>query len=120
MTDAAADLPVTSLRQAQESLLEAARASASRRAATTLYGGHGAVLRQTALALLAGAELAEHASPPEATLQVLAGSIRLISGERQWRLAAGDLAPIPPERHSVAADEDSVFLLTVRHAMGPA
>lgn len=97
----------------QEELLARARAASARRAAHTVHGGDG-MLRQTALALLAGAELAEHDSPPEATLQVLSGRIRLNGRGRHWELRAGELAPIPPERHSVAAIEDSVFLLTVR------
>lgn len=101
----------TSLTALQERLLETARTTHAHRAAHTVYGG--AQLRQTALALLAGAELAEHESPPEATLQVLTGRIRLVGASRHWELAAGDLIPIPPERHSVAAIDDSVFLLSV-------
>lgn len=79
----------------------------------TVHGGDG-VLRQTMIVLLAGAELSEHDSPPEATLHVLAGTIRLIGFERAWELTADDLIPIPPERHSVTAVDDSTFLLTVR------
>lgn len=101
----------------QETLLVAAGTAGARRAARTVYGGEG-LLRQTALALLAGAELAEHDSPPEATLQVLTGKVRLFGDQRDWELAAGALIAIPPERHSVAAVEDSVFLLTVRRDTG--
>jgi quercetin dioxygenase-like cupin family protein len=94
-------------------LLETARSSGSHRAADTLYGDKDTLLRQTLIALLAGAELAEHSSPPEASLHVLSGSLRLIGDGRHWDLSAGDLVGIPLERHSVTALEDSVFLLTV-------
>lgn len=101
-----------------EELLATAGRSHARRAATTLYGGRDMILRQTPIALLADAELAEHESPPEATLQVLRGRIVLHGADREWELVTGDLIPIPPERHSVRAIEDSVFLLTVIRAAG--
>lgn len=96
----------------QGALLERAREARARRAAITVYGGRDAVLRQTMIALLAGSELAEHESPPEATLHVLAGRIALIVGAREIELAAGDHIEIPHERHAVTAEADSVFLLT--------
>ena len=68
---------------------------------------------ELAAALWHGTELGEHDSPPEATLQVLTGRVRLIGLDREWELTAGELAPIPPERHSLAALEDSAVLLTV-------
>ncbi len=116
MTDAEQDLEATSLVELQAALLEAARASSARRAADTVYGGRDTLLRQTAMALLAGGELGEHASPPEATLQVLSGRVRLSGAGRSWEVAAGELLPIPPERHSLAALEDSVVLLSVLRA----
>ena len=97
----------------QDTLLAAAREAHARRAARTIHAG-GILLRQTVLALLEGAELAEHDSPPEARLQVLTGRVRLIGQGRSWEVRAGELIPIPPERHSVTALDDSVFLLTVR------
>src|SRR5690606_39178233 len=97
----------------QEVLLASARASTARRASSTVYGGPDLRLRQTAMALLAGAELGEHESPPEATLQVLVGRVRLSGAGRGWELSASGLLPIPPERHSLAALEDSVILLSV-------
>lgn len=99
------------LDQLSASLFESARESRAERAAHTVHAG--VLLRQTALALLAGAELSEHDSPPEATLQVLNGRIWLQSQGRHWEVGAGELVPIPDERHAVAALEDSVFLLTV-------
>lgn len=106
----------TSLPAVQESLLATARTAHARRAAATVYGGRDALLRQTALALLAGVELGEHDSPPEATLQVLTGRVRLNGRDRSWELTTGDLIAIPPKRHSVTALEDSVFLLSVLRA----
>lgn len=102
--------------QEQERLLERANAARARRAAATIYGSRDTVLRQTVIALLAQSELAEHDSPPEATLQVLSGRIQLIVGDQPTALVAGDLIEIPPERHSVTALEDSVFLLTAIRA----
>lgn len=101
------------LQELRDTLLAQARTASSGRAARTVRGGDG-LLRQTAIALLAGAELAEHDSPPEAVLQLLAGRVRLNGRERHWMVGAGQLVPIPPERHSVSALEDSVLLLTVR------
>jgi quercetin dioxygenase-like cupin family protein len=70
-------------------------------------------LRQTLVALRAGAEMGEHESPGAASLQVLSGSVRLVAGESSVGLAAGQIAPVPDSRHSVHADEDSVVLLSV-------
>lgn len=106
----------TNLVELQESLLATARDSSAHRAAHTVYGGGDAMLRQTVMALLAGAELGEHEAPPEATLQVLTGRVRLSAGERSWELSTGDLVPIPGERHSLAALDDSVVMLSVLRA----
>ncbi|MEU3310541.1 cupin domain-containing protein [Nocardiopsis sp. NPDC006832] len=102
------------LKALAEDLLGKARGAHAHRAATTVYGDRDSLLRQTALALLKDTELAEHESPPEATLQVLTGRIRLNGHGREWELTGGEIVPIPPERHSVTALEDSVFLLSVR------
>ncbi|WP_338056628.1 LuxR family transcriptional regulator [Salinibacterium metalliresistens] len=110
------NVAATDLVALQEKLLATARTAHAHRAADTVYGSRDTVLRQTILALLAGAELAAHDSPPEATLQVLTGRVRLIGDGRSWDLDAGALVPIPPERHAVTAIEDSVFLLTVIRA----
>lgn len=93
--------------------LKAACAARSGRAAHTIYGGSEHTLRQTLVALAAGQELAEHESPPEATLQVISGTVRLDSADQTWQGVAGDLVPIPPERHSLVAVEEAVVLLTV-------
>ena len=73
----------------------------------------GTSMRATLIALAQGHELAEHDAPPTATLQVVRGRIRLQAGEREWPVDAGQLIPIPPQRHSVKADTDAAFLLTV-------
>lgn len=93
--------------------LDAARAADTGRSSATVYGGHEHRLRQTVIALLAGRELAEHESPGDATLQVLHGRVRLVTPTASWDGRSGDLIIIPPERHSLAADEDAVVLLTV-------
>ncbi|CCH77279.1 conserved hypothetical protein [Nostocoides japonicum T1-X7] len=94
-------------------LRRTAEASHSGRAAHTVHGGHEHALRQTAIALLAGQELAEHESPGEATLQVLAGRVRLTAGDEAWEGGSGDLVAIPDARHALRALDDAVVLLTV-------
>ncbi|MER6328994.1 cupin domain-containing protein [Streptomyces sp. NPDC001034] len=96
--------------------LERARANPAGRSAETVYGGHEHHLRQTLLALTAGTELAEHDSPGEATVLVLHGRVRLLSGDASWDGMAGDLLVVPPARHSLQALEDAAVLLTVAKA----
>lgn len=103
----------TSLDDLAEDLLGRAHAAHSGRAAHTVFGGSAHVLRQTAIALVAGQELAEHNSPGDATLQVLRGRVRLSSLSGSVEAGADDLVIIPPERHALAALEDAVVLLTV-------
>ncbi|WP_324786905.1 cupin domain-containing protein [Streptomyces sp. H51] len=98
--------------EAREHLERAAAAPAGRSAAT-VYGGHEHTLRQTLLALTAGTVLAEHDNPGEATLLVLRGRVRLVSGDTSWDGRTGDLLVIPRARHSVEALEDAAVLLTV-------
>ncbi len=98
--------------------LEKASASSSGRSAHTVYGGHEHVLRQTMIALRAGSHLDEHASPGEATLQVLHGRVTLVAGDDRWNGSPGDLMVIPDSRHALHAVEDSVVLLTVAKPAG--
>jgi quercetin dioxygenase-like cupin family protein len=70
-------------------------------------------LRQTVIALRAGAGLGEHESPGPASLVVLRGRVRLVAGEETVAVAAHEFSPIPDRRHSLHADEDSVVLLSV-------
>jgi len=79
----------------------------------TVFGGHEHDLRQTLIALQAGAKLHEHDAPDEATLQVLVGDVRLSAAADQWDGSAGDYLVIPQERHELEALSDAVVLLTV-------
>jgi quercetin dioxygenase-like cupin family protein len=96
---------------AREQLEEARRNGG--RAASTVFGGHEQVLRQTVIALVAAAEMKEHESPGAATLHVLSGRVRLTAGADSWDGRTGDLIVIPSARHGLVALEDSVVLLTV-------
>lgn len=92
--------------------LTAARESASSRAATTVVGGHEQALRQTVLGLTAGASLAEHDNPGEATLFVISGRVALTADGNEWEARTGDMLVIPSARHVLRAEEDSAVLLT--------
>ena len=102
----------TSLDAVAREMLADARAATSRRASRTIVGGHEHVMRQTVVALVAGAVLAEHENPGEASLHVLAGRVTLRCGEDAWDARSGDLIEIPRGRHAVHATEDAAFLLT--------
>ncbi|HEV2778085.1 MAG TPA: cupin domain-containing protein [Actinophytocola sp.] len=93
--------------------LKKATENTQRRSAKTVFGGHEHVLRQSVIALAAGAVMADHLSPGEATLQVLRGRIRLTAGKDSWEGRTGDLLDIPGARQSIKALEPSVVLLTV-------
>jgi quercetin dioxygenase-like cupin family protein len=95
------------------SQMQAAVQTTSGTSAKTVYGGHEHVLRQTLIGLRAGAVMAEHANPGEATLHVLAGRVRLVAGDDAWEGRVGDLLIVPPGRHSVEVLEDAAVLLTV-------
>ena len=80
---------------------------------------HDGELRQSIIALRAGASLGEHNSPPAATLQVLQGQVRLLVGQDvQGEFSAGELSVLTHERHSVTAVTDAVFLLTTVTSVG--
>ncbi|WP_197319120.1 hypothetical protein [Saccharomonospora sp. NB11] len=102
---------VTAVAALAAELLDEAAGRQARRTARTLVSGNA--LRSTLIALLAESELAEHDSPPAGTLHVLGGTVLLRTPSRQWELAEGDLATLPPERHSVYALTDATLLLTV-------
>lgn len=102
---------VTDLHALSDALLTQARSDDRGRAAHVVVAGD--LQRATAIALLSGQGLDEHAAPPAASLQCVLGRVRLHSGADEWRLTAGQLVAIPPDRHSLDAEEDSVVLLTV-------
>src|ERR1700761_8227683 len=91
-----------SLTAAADEQLARARQSNSGRSAQTIYGGHEHFLRQTVIAVVAGRELGEHYGPGEATLQVLAGSVKVTAGSDAWEGGIGDFLVIPAVRHSLA------------------
>lgn len=83
------------------------------RAAQTVMGGHERVLRQTLIAMVKDATLAEHANPGEATVYVLRGRVVLASNGETWEGRDGDLLVVPDAAHSLQALQDSAILLTV-------
>lgn len=100
------------LHQLGRDLLGQAASENSGRAARTLpHPVDG--LRQTVIALRAGAELGEHESPGAASLLVVHGAVRLLAGEQSVELRTHQFSPVPDRRHSLTADEDSVVLLSV-------
>ncbi|MGP6174160.1 cupin [Corynebacterium sp. A21] len=90
-------------------LLEKALAAENGRQAKIL--AKDGPLRQSVIALRAGVTLAEHNSPPAATIFLLKGKLR-ISGQDEAIVSEGELDVLTHFRHSVEALEDSVFLLT--------
>ncbi|MEU9498358.1 cupin [Streptomyces sp. NPDC048196] len=89
--------------------LDDARASAHGRSAHLFL--HDGPLRQTVIALIAGASLDEHQAPPAASLQVLKGRVRLTGPGNGTELKTGQIAVLQ-KRHGVEAVEDSAVLLT--------
>jgi len=96
-----------------------ARDARAGRSAVALHPGRHHHLRQTVIALLADRRMDEHEAPPEATLQVLSGSVRLTAGDEVWEGSAGELLVIPDHRHDLLALEDSAVLLTTFVHAGP-
>lgn len=93
-----------------------ARAAKSGHATHTIHGGREHALGQTLIALAAGNGLDAYDSPVEATLQVLAGRVRLMAGDDSWIAVQGDLLIIPPVRYGLHAVVDSAILLTMMTA----
>ncbi len=92
-------MSTTSLTELVDQHLDLARQASSGRSAHTVYGGHQRTLRQTLIALTAGHQLDEHENPGEATLQVLHGRVRLVTGDTALEGGRGDLLTIPDSRH---------------------
>jgi quercetin dioxygenase-like cupin family protein len=103
---------VVQVHELARELLQRAGAEHARRAGRTLpHPVDG--LRQTVIALMAGASLGEHESPGPASLLVIRGRVRLVSGDDSIELAVHEFSPIPDRRHSLHAEDDSVVLLSV-------
>ena len=81
--------------------------------ADTVFGGHEKVMRQTLIGIVAGARLAEHENPGEATVLILHGRVRLAASGMSWDAARGVMLIMPDHRHSLEALEASAALLTV-------
>ena len=95
-------------------LLDKARSVSAGRSSDTVFGGAEHALRQKMIALTAGSKLADHESPGDATLHILIGRVVLTGGPAGDLIGnAGDLLVIPNSRHGLAAESDSVVLLTV-------
>jgi quercetin dioxygenase-like cupin family protein len=103
---------VVQVHELARDLLQRAGAEPARRAGRTLpHPVDG--LRQTVIALMAGASLGEHESPGPASLLVIRGRVRLVAGDDSVELAVHQFCPIPDRRHSMHAEDDSVVLLSV-------
>lgn len=103
---------IVSLAEAAEAAIEAARGSRHGKGTRVLWTGPHQ--RLVVIGLTQGSRLAEHASPPAASFHVISGTARLHAGdEAEWHVSAGEIAAIPPERHSVEAVTECAFLLTV-------
>jgi quercetin dioxygenase-like cupin family protein len=108
------DNDIRTLAAEGQALLEQARGETSGRSSTSLV--HEDNVRAVLVGLTAGTTMSEHDAPPGATLQVIAGRVRLYvaaDGDREWLLEQGDLIAVPHARHGVDALSDSVLLLTV-------
>lgn len=100
-----------------EELRAKAAASSAGRSAVALHRGRHHRLRQTLIALRADHGLDEHEAPPEATLLVLSGRVRVTAGDESWEGGVNELLVIPDRRHDLTALEDAVVMLTtVVHA----
>lgn len=106
----AAAAPVDLLAEG-EALLEQARAEGLGRANRAVVRQPGQQL--VLLGLPAGGGLPEHDAPGPASLVCLSGRVVLSAGGTSWDLPAGTAHVIPPARHAVRAEVDSVCLLAV-------
>ncbi len=73
---------------------------------------HDGPLRQSLIALTKGTRLAEHNSPPAASILVLRGTVAVTTADRVDTLPAHHLTVLTHDRHSVEALSDAAFLLT--------
>jgi quercetin dioxygenase-like cupin family protein len=110
-------LPETvALTETADALLADLPHHAAGRTARTVVSGP--LMRAVVLALRDGVEMAEHDAPAAATLFCIRGRVTLRTQDDEWTLDAGELVPVPAQRHAVVAHADSAVLLTV--ALRPA
>jgi quercetin dioxygenase-like cupin family protein len=102
---------VTDLEQLGEALLAEAADATNGTASRAVVRGDRQ--RAVLMAIRAGHALGEHNAPPAATVQVLRGRATLHAGEERTELGPGQLAEVPQRRHDLAAEQDTVALLTV-------
>lgn len=100
---------MAALTDAMTKAIDRAREAENGRHAELLI--HDGPLRQTVIALTKGVCLAEHNSPPAASIQMIQGAVR-VTGEEPVVLETGSVEALTHHRHAVEALEDSVFLLT--------
>ena len=78
---------------------------------TLLTTGGGKIVL---LVMDAGQELAEHANPNHALIQVLTGSLNLVLDGKRRVLGPGELLHMPPQLpHALRANSSTSFLLTL-------
>jgi quercetin dioxygenase-like cupin family protein len=66
------------------------------------------------VAMRSGSQWSDHKTPARISVQVLRGQIRFTTPDNAFELASGDLLTLDPGVvHSVKADADSAFLLTL-------
>ena len=107
-------IPIDADRQIDE-LLAQSDAHSAKHAATVVKGPG---LTVSIVALRAGASTHEHAAPGEAVLVGLRGRVKVHSKEGgSAELRPGQLVVLGAgNAHSTRAEEESAFLLTIRHA----
>lgn len=96
---------------AGELLQQASGEGAGRAARTLPHPVDG--LRQTLIALTAGAVMDEHESPGAASLMVIRGRVSVLAGDDVVEVGAHSIVPVPDRRHGLRAEEQSVVLLSV-------
>ncbi|SNU01534.1 Cupin domain protein [Ruaniaceae bacterium KH17] len=100
----------------EDYLVEARAAPNGRHAKLVAHDGE---LRQTVIALRKGTRLAEHNSPPAATIVVFEGRLQIECGQNApEEIQEGKLWVLTHERHAVTALTDCVFMLTTVTSVG--